>query len=157
MGCPIIRQIFNINIESEYRMPIETKSGITFCKASKEKTYFYYTFLEKKVKVDLTTFNLTSGTAFKIRDIDIFFETLEDVGLYLSEVMGKSTLPQPVTKKSTIFPGIGFIKEEEWYLVGCMPLDLMSESRTLGYFRDKKLSDSYFEKLTFNYPLGMNL
>jgi hypothetical protein len=102
-------------------------------------------------------FTLTSRTAFKIRDIDILFETLEDVGLYISEVIGKSTLPQPVTTTSTIFHGIGFIDGDEWYLVGCMPLDLISETRTLGYFRDKKLSDSYFEKLTWNYPLGMNL
>lgn len=157
MRYSFIRQISNFNIGSKYKMPIETKSGLTFCEDSKEKTYFCYTFFEKKVKVDMTMFDLTSRAAFKIRDSDILFETLEDVGLYLTEIMGKSTLPQPTTKKSTIFHGIGIIKEERWYLVGCMPLDLMLESRTLGYFRDKKLSDSYFEKLTLNYPLGMNL
>lgn len=138
-------------------MYIETKSGVIFTEAPKGKNYLYYTFHKEKIKIDVTLFRSTSRNAYQIRNIRIVFETLEDVGLYISEVMGESTLPQPMTRTSTIFHGISFIDGDEWFLVGCMPFDLGSESRTLGYFKDKNLADEYLDILRKNYPLGMDL
>lgn len=138
-------------------MDVMTRSGIMFFEAPKGKNYIYYSLCRTKLKIDVVLFRSTSRNAYKIRNLNVVFETLEDVGLYITEVFEGSTLPQPKTQKSSIFHGINFVDDEKWFLVGCMPFDLGVESRTLGYFKDKKLAAKYCDILRRNFPLGMDL
>lgn len=138
-------------------MDVMTRCGILFHEAPKGKNYIYFALCRTKLKIDIVLFRSTSRSAYKIRNVDVVFETLEDVALYITEVFEESTLPQPTIKKSSIFHGIHFVDDEKWFLVGCMPFDLGVESRTLGYFKDKKLAAKYSDILRRNFPLGMDL